>query len=49
VARIRSDNQPGAREAWQRALRLFESLGDDMQAKKVLFRLAELGALTADS
>jgi DNA-binding SARP family transcriptional activator len=49
LARIRSDNQPGAREAWQRALRLFESLGDDMQAKKVLFRLAELGALTADS
>jgi hypothetical protein len=43
AAYVRADQPDDAREAWQRAARMFEILGDDKQAARIRSDLEELG------
>jgi hypothetical protein len=43
AAYVRADQPDDAREAWQRAVRMFEILGDDKQAARIRSDLEELG------
>jgi tetratricopeptide (TPR) repeat protein len=49
LARSRAGQRAAARQAWQAAARLFEALGDDQRAGKLLGDLAGLGFPGADS
>nr|MDQ2876480.1 tetratricopeptide repeat protein [Actinomycetota bacterium] len=49
LARSRAGQRPAARQAWQAAVRLFESLGEDQEVEKLLSHLAEPGSPGTDS